>query len=50
MLKHYLSISEFWQDRWSSKSIIALMAISFIQYLLMISPENVYLDKTKSKI
>ena len=50
VFKYYLFISEFWQERWSSKSIIALMAISFIQYPLMISPENVNLDKTKSKI
>ena len=31
------------------KSVTPLMVINFIQYSLMISPENVNLDKTKLK-
>ena len=40
-VKYYLSISVFWRKRCSFKSVIALIAIRFIQYLLTISLENV---------
>ena len=37
----------FWWNRWLSKSVTALIAISFIQYLLIISPLNLNSDETK---
>ena len=49
MFKYYHSISVFWRKRWPSKSVTALMAASFIQYPLMILPENINLDTIKLK-
>ena len=47
--RQFSNIISVWKKRkrWSYKSVTALMAISFIQYPLMISPENVNLDRTK---
>ena len=40
-----LSMSVFRRKRGSSKSVTTLMTIVFIQYPLLISPENKNLDK-----
>ena len=37
----------FWRNRWSFKSVSAFIAISFIQYPVMMSPENANLNKIK---
>ena len=49
MFKYYLSISVLWWNGWFSKSVTALIAISFIQYPLIIPSLNLDLDETKLK-
>ena len=44
-----LSLFFFLWKRWSSKSVTALITISFIQYLRIISLVNLNLDETKLK-